>query len=100
MLFHFAVPFVVLVNRKTKRNSAILAGMALWMIAVRLLDLFYILGPEAYPGGLRIHWLDVSTVMGLGGVWVALFVGHLKGRPLLPLKDPELASALRGPEGH
>jgi len=100
MLFHFAVPFVVLVNRKTKRNAAILAGMALWMIAVRVLDLFYILGPEAYPGGLRIHWLDVSTVMGLGGVWVALFVGHLKGRPLLPLKDPELASALRGPEGH
>jgi hypothetical protein len=100
MLFHFAVPFVVLVNRKTKRNSAILAGMALWMIAVRFLDLFYIIGPEAYPEGLRIHWLDLATVVGVGGVWVALFAANLKSRPLLPLKEPELASALRGPGGH
>ena len=100
MVFHFAVPFVVLVNRKTKRNSAILAGMALWMIAVRFLDLFYIIGPEAYPEGLRLHWLDIATVVGIGGIWVALFAANLKSRPLLPLNDPELASALRGPEGH
>jgi len=100
MLFHFAVPFVVLVNRKSKRNSAILAGMALWMIGMRFLDLFYIIGPEAYPDGLRIHWLDLATVVGVGGVWVALFAANLKSRPLLPLKEPELASALRGPEGH
>jgi len=100
MLFHFAVPFVVLVNRQTKRNSAILAGMALWMIAVRVLDVFYIIGPEAYPEGLRVHWLDAATIVGMGGVWVALFTANLKRRPLLPLGDPELAGALRGPEGH
>jgi hypothetical protein len=100
MLFHFAVPFVVLVNRTSKRNPAILAGMALWMIAVRVLDLFYIIGPEAYPDRLRVHWLDVATVVGVGGVWVALFAAKLKQRPLLPLRDPELASALRGPDRH
>jgi len=100
MLLHFAVPFVVLVNRKSKRNSAILAGMALWMIGMRALDLFYIIGPEAYPDGLRIHWLDLATVVGVGGVWVALFAANLKSRPLLPLREPELAGALRGPEGH
>ena len=74
--------------------------MALWMIAVRFLDLFYIIGPEAYPEGLRLHWLDIATVVGIGGIWVALFAANLKSRPLLPLNDPELASALRGPEGH
>jgi len=100
MLFHFAVPFVVLVNRKSKRNAAILSAMALWMIAVRVLDVFYIIGPEAYPDGLRADWQDVAAVVGMGGLWVWLFVGNLMGRPLLPLKEPELASALRGPEGH
>jgi len=100
MLFHFAVPFVVLINRKTKRNAAMLAGMALWMIAVRFLDVFYIIGPEAYPEGLRFHWMDAAATVGLGGIWVALFAANLKSRPLLPLREPELASALRGPEGH
>jgi hypothetical protein len=100
MLFHFGVPFVVLVNRKSKRTPAILAGMALWMIGMRFLDLFYLLGPEAYPDGLRLHWLDVTTSVGVGGVWVALFAANLKNRPLLPLGDPELAGAIRGPDGH
>jgi hypothetical protein len=100
MVFHFGVPFVVLINRKTKRNAAVLAGMAMWMIGVRALDLFYIIGPEAYPDGMRVHWLDVATVVGLGGLWVWLFLGKLKQRPLLPLREPELASALEGPHGH
>ena len=100
ILFHFAVPFVILVNRKTKRNMAVLAGMAVWMIAMRYLDLFYMIGPEAYPDGLSFHWLDVATVVGIGGIWVSAFAANLKNRPLLPLRDPELANALKGPAGH
>jgi len=100
MVCHFAVPFVVLINRSTKRNLTVLGVMALWMIAMRYLDLFYIIGPEAYPDGLRVHWLDLSTVVGVGGIWVSAFASNLMSRPLLPLRDPELASALQGPAGH
>jgi len=81
--FHFAVPFIVLLSRRSKRNAAILAGMALWLIAARFLDLFFMIGPEAYPNGLAFHWLDVAAPVGLGGVWVALFLSNLKSRPLL-----------------
>jgi hypothetical protein len=92
--FHFAVPFVVLLSRRSKRNAAILAGMALWLIAARFLDLFFLIGPEAYPNGLGFHWLDVAAPVGLGGVWVALFLSNLKSRPLLPLRDAGLENAL------
>jgi hypothetical protein len=92
--FHFAVPFVVLLSRRSKRNAAILAGMALWLIAARFLDLFFMIGPEAYTGGLGFHWLDVAAPVGLGGVWVALFLSNLKSRPLLPLRDAGLENAL------
>ena len=94
VIFHFAVPFVVLLSRRSKRNAALLAGMALWLIAARLLDLFFMIGPEAYPDGLRFHWLDLAAVIGLGGVWVALFAANLKSRPLLPLRDDGLENAL------
>ena len=94
VIFHFAVPFIVLLSRRSKRNAALLAGMALWLIAARLLDLFFMIGPEAYPDGLRFHWLDLAAVVGLGGVWVALFAANLKSRPLLPLRDDGLENAL------
>jgi len=96
VIFHFAVPFVVLLSRRSKRNAALLAGMALWLIAARFLDLFFMIGPEAYPDGLRFHWLDLAATIGLGGVWVALFAANLKSRPLLPLRDDGLENALHG----
>jgi hypothetical protein len=70
--------------------------MALWLIGARFLDLFFIIGPEAYPHGLRFHWLDLAAPIGLGGVWVALFAANLKSRPLLPLHDAGLENALYG----
>jgi len=94
VVFHFVVPFIVLLSRRSKRNAALLAGMALWLIAARLLDLFFMIGPEAYPDGLRFHWLDLAATIGLGGVWVALFAANLRSRPLLPLRDDGLENAL------
>lgn len=92
--FHFAVPFIVLLSRRSKRNAAVLARMAMWLIAARFLDVFFLIGPEAYPRGLGFHWLDVAATVGLGGIWVALFTSNLKGRPLLPLHDAGLENAL------
>jgi len=94
VVIHFAVPFIVLLSRKSKRNAALLAGMAAWLMAARFVDLFYLIGPEAYTHGLGFHWLDLAAPIGLGGVWVALFASNLKGRPLLPLRDAGLESAL------
>jgi hypothetical protein len=72
----------------------VLARTALWLIVARFLDLFYLIGPEAYPHGLGFHWLDAAAVVGLGGIWVALFTSNLKSRPLLPVHDAGLADAL------
>jgi hypothetical protein len=44
--------------------------------------------------GLAFHWLDVTTVIGIGGIWFALFTAQLKRRPLLPIRDPFLEEAL------
>jgi len=97
---HFIVPFVVLLARKTKRNSTILARMAMWLIAARFLDLFFLIGPEARPEGLSLNWIDLAAVIGIGGIWVSLFIGNLKSRPLLPVHDRDFAHALEAPHGH
>ena len=81
MVCHFAVPLLVLLSRQSKRSPAILAGMAIWLIAMRFLDLFYRIVPEAYPSGLDFSWMDVAAMVGLGGVWMTIFTSNLPEPP-------------------
>ncbi len=94
VVLHFAVPFLVLLSRHTKRSGLLLSYVAWWMIAMRLVDLFNTMGPDFYQNGLKVGWMDLTGTVGLAGVWVSIFVSNLKTRSLLPLKDREFASAL------
>ena len=93
---HFALPFLVLLSRRVKRNPALLAKVALLLLVLRLVDLYWLVLPAFYPDGFRLHWLHVTTPLAIGGVWVSLFIGELKGRPLLSLQDAALEGALEG----
>jgi hypothetical protein len=92
---HFALPFMLLLSRDLKRNSAMLARVAVAVLVMRLADLIWLIAPAfahgAAPGDAAhfpIHWMDIAIPVGLTGLWVALFVRNLRGRTLLPLNDP------------
>ena len=74
-----------------KRNARRLAGVALLVLAARLLDLFWLVTPAFSPAEFSLHWMDLAAVFGVGGLWLSFFVWQLRGQPLLPLRDPELA---------
>lgn len=94
VLFHFAVPFVLLLSRGNKKSAGTLAAVASGLIVMRLVDLFWLIGPEAHSHGFAVHWLDLLAPIGIGGLWIAVFARELDARPLLPLKDPQLEEAL------
>jgi hypothetical protein len=100
VVFHFAVPFLLLLSRSLKRNPAPLAWLACGLLAMRLVDLIYLIGPEAHPEGFAVHWMDVTLPIGLGALWVGLFLRQLAKRPLLPINEPFLADALAHGHGH
>jgi len=52
-----------------------------------------LVAPEFHPNGLHLHYLDFLLPIGLGGIWVALFLWQLKKRPLLAFNDPNLPEA-------
>lgn len=93
-VFYFAVPFLVLLVRGNKRQHRRLAAIAVAIVVARALDLFFLVMPEFYQDRLRVHWLDVAALAGVGGLWVTVFLRRLDARPLLPPNDPELAPAL------
>lgn len=90
ILFHFALPFTVLLSRSLKRSGHWLALVALGVLAVRFLDLFWMIAPAFSPGAFSFHLLDPLTLAGAGGVWLSAFVARLRGVPLVPLRDESL----------
>jgi hypothetical protein len=92
----FALPFLLLLSRTTKRTIRALATLAGVIIFVRLLDLFWLVMPAFHPKDLHIHWMDLAAPIGIGGLWIAAFVWQLKGHPLLPVHDPRLEQTLHG----
>jgi len=96
VIFHFAVPFMVLLSRAVKRRGHVLARVAAGMLVMRFLDLFWLSAPAfAHDGGFHLHWLDLALPATLAALWLGFFVYQLRGRALLPLYDPEFAEALK-----
>ena len=94
ILCHFAAPFVVLLSRRAKREPDLLVKVAIGILIVRLIDLFWLIAPEFHQNGIFVSWLDVVLPLTLGSIWLACFIRQLRGRPLLPVHDPEFESAL------
>ncbi len=93
VIFHFFVPFFLLLSRDLKRNTKLLPKVAVWLIFMRLVDLFWMTRPEFTPNAWPNLW-DLAAVLALGGLWFFVFAGQLKRLPLLPLGDPKLAEAI------
>jgi hypothetical protein len=94
ILFHFAVPFVVLLSRTVKRAPELLIKVAAGVLVLRVVDLFWLIAPEFHETGLVVHWLDVVLPLSLGAIWMGAFVWQLRGRALLPVHDPQFDEAL------
>ncbi len=85
--FQFALPFILLLQRIMKRRPQSLAVVALLILFMRLVDILWLVEPTFHPTGFFIHWMDILTPIGLGGIWIAAFLWRLKGKPLLPVRD-------------
>jgi len=98
IIFHFAIPFALLLSRDIKRGPRALSGVAAALVALTLVDIFWLIVPAFEPDGLRVHWSNISMVAGLGGLWLWAFFVQLEKRPLVPAYDSRLAEVLEDHE--
>ena len=85
-LFHFAVPFVILLSRPFKRDITRLVWLAIWLMIMRYVDLLWVIEPN-FSKTFSITWLDVVIPLAIGGVWLAYFFRNLSSMPLVPAYD-------------
>jgi hypothetical protein len=64
---NFVVPFLCLLFREVKRDPKALATVGIWLLAMHYLDIYWLLMPQLHGGGVRVHWLDLTTLSAVGG---------------------------------
>ncbi|MGI8811909.1 MAG: hypothetical protein ACR2IH_05200 [Pyrinomonadaceae bacterium] len=82
ILFHFFLPFFLLLSRDLKQKRKALFAVALVVFVMRFVDVFWLVKPAFSPQSLWISWLDLAATIGLGGVWLACFLWIYEREPL------------------
>jgi len=106
IIFHFAFPFLVLLSRDIKRNAKWLSMLAVFILVMRLIDMYYLIGPsptiESHGTEVpfHIHWMDFLAPVAVGGIWLWWFFGELLKRPLVPINDPYMENAIAHGKEH
>src|SRR6202008_1628739 len=80
--------------RANKQRVPILMTIAAGVFVARILDVFWMVAPSFHPTGIRVHWLDVAAPLGVGGIWISVFINSLKCQDLLPHHAPRLQPAI------
>lgn len=90
-LGHFVVPFLLLLIRNVKRNAHTLRLVALWMLVMHAVDLYFMVRPvvKDVKAGEDL-WVDIAGLLGPVLVFVGAVVWKISTAPLVPLKDPRL----------
>lgn len=103
VILHFFVPFFILLGRNNKRRIERIATLAILVLVMRVIDIFWWVGPTSLSvpsiqkdvDGLlvrQITWMDVVMVPAMFGIWLAVALWLLKLRPALARTEhgPEL----------
>jgi hypothetical protein len=94
IIVHFGLPFFLLLFRANKRNLHTIGLLASGLLVAVLVDFFWLISPSFYSDGFAIHWLDLGSILAIGGLWLSSFAALLGRRPLIPIGDPDLPHGL------
>lgn len=100
VILHFAFPFLFLLSRSLKRNAGKLVIVAVLILVMRLVDLFWTLAPSFADGQFHLNWMDLIAPIGMGGLWLATFAWALRQQPLIPINDPLYETVLEQKHAH
>jgi hypothetical protein len=93
VIFGFAVPFAILLSRPFKRDIRKLVWLAVWMLLMRYVDMFWIIEPN-FSKTLSVTLADIVVPIAIGGFWLSYFFYNLGALPLLPAYDPSAGEVL------
>jgi len=104
-LFHWLIPFTLLLSRDLKRNKKRLVRVCQWMVFAKAFDLFWLIEPNFKDAARNLHFswgiLEyVAVPVAMTAFWAAYYCVQLKSRPLVQTNDPHVAEILEAEHAH
>ena len=104
-LFHWLIPFTLLLSRDIKRNKKRLVRVCQWMVFAKAFDLFWLIEPNFKDAARNLHFswgiLEYAAVpVAMTAFWVAFYCTRLQTRPLVQTNDPHLKEILEPEHVH
>jgi hypothetical protein len=99
IVMHFAVPFLLLLQRGVKRRLRWLSIVTGLMLCLSAIDVYWLIVPAYEQSGPQLHFTDIFAFIGIGGLWLAFYFWQIGRMPLLPLNDPRFEGALAHEHG-
>jgi hypothetical protein len=98
-LFHWVIPFSMLLSRDLKRNKKRLLRVCQWMVFARAFDMFWLIEPNFKDAARNLHFswgiLEyIAVPAAMFCFWLAYYCTRLKMRPLVQVNDPHLEEIL------
>jgi hypothetical protein len=104
-IFHWLIPFTLLLSRDLKRNKKRLVRVCQWMVFAKAFDLFWLIEPSYKDAARNLHFswgiLEyIAVPVALVSFWIAYFCMQLKTRALVQTNDPHVAEILEAEHAH
>lgn len=98
---HFVVPFLYLLSYKHKVTPSKIRPVAIWILAVILIDLCYNIMPALKDEhenplpflSLNLLWI-MTSVIGVGGICIWSYLKSFPTAKLIPIRDPRIGECL------
>ena len=90
---HFVLPFLTLITRGAKRNLKVLKFIGAWILFVHWVDLHWIVMPNFHHHGVHLSWMDLTTMLGVGGIFFWIFWSKFSAQPITPVNDHKLEAS-------
>ncbi len=105
VIFHWLIPFTLLLSRDLKRIKSRLWVVCCIMIFAGFWDLFWLIEPNFKDAARNLHfsWGILEYIAVPGAVfcfWLVSYFTELKKRPLIATNDPHLAEILEHDYAH
>jgi hypothetical protein len=106
-VFHWVIPFTLLLSRDLKRNKSKMVWLTCWMIFARCVDMFWIIEPNFKDAASNLHLHDnigilayITVPVTVLSLWGAYYLTQLMARPLVNVNDPHLEEILEPEHAH
>ena len=105
VIFHWLLPFSLLLSKRLKRNQRKLAIVCRIMIFARCWDMWWLIEPNFPDARRHLHMsfgmLEyIAVPAALLSFWAAYYITELGKRPLIATNDPHLSELLEPEHAH